>query len=720
MVWATALAGTWLGLVGGPWTATHRRLDLVAWPDLTRLSWLLSMAAAAALLLGGLALAITRGRPWIQRLTPHALLMVVLALLVGSPLYTLIFAPRGAYMLRREVVAEVLRRPEAWRIEHAAPAAPPNVDLISPSIDFHTDGAGHPALVMPPPCALEFDAPDGPDRLFLRLAAGLDRVTYNSIPAGRTLIFGFAVDVDAERVFEERIAVTDGTPQVEREWVRPSGGGLQIPPGARVRLETWLENDASPAAHFPAGFGQLSFERLEPVPRRVSSPGAPSLILIVQDTQRSDRLSAYGHDRPTSPWLERQAGRGLKFLRAYATSSWTWPSTASILTGLHPERHGVVDPASCRLPYEVETVAEALQSRGYTTAAFTGNPLIARSKNFHQGFELFADVRGRFRKTDEFLPDVLSWLEAHAGTRFFLYLHLVDPHDPPQPQPEALARLGTRAPEERSEVRPLSQIAQRLLRGEGRDAHGELQRGLVQDDELRRWSALYDAAVATGDDYVGRVLEHLEDLNLEGETIVVYTSDHGEELLDHGLLGHGQSLHRELVQVPLVLAGPGIPRGVVSERVVSNRHIAPTLAHLGGGRLEAVDDPLDLWRAGEDSDSAVYFSTTRGWWKGKRDQSLHGLREGRWILHHAPDTADQRLYDVEADPLETRDHAWAHPEVVAELRRKLDEHLERQFATRLNTGFGSGAATLRMLAEVGYLGENEEVEESAHPPEDDR
>ncbi len=719
-----------LVLVGPPWSSgLHALLE----PALAR-SWRalalggLILTASAALVLGVLLLLRRRRVPSFAVPLCAGAWLVAIAF---PPLYRRLAAPGTPTMLAREVALELVLTPEAWRIESQRPDAPPHAGVLAPCTDYRVDGADLPALVMPPPCTLSFTVPATEELVWLRIAAGVPEEVTKVLKARRARTFGFAVERNGERLLEAKIEAHDDLEREVRTWRRPARGALELAGGDEIRLSTWIEGEppetslAGPA--YEVGFGDVVLEKRRTRERRPSSAATPNLVLVLQDTLRSDRLSSYEYGKPTTPHVDRLAARGMRFERAFSTASWTWPSTASILTGLHPDRHGVTDDSACYLAGANETVAEALQARGYTTAAFTSNPLITPQKNFDQGFETFDYMPDGFRKTDELLPVLLRWLDQHSGVRFFLYLHLVDPHHPHEPRPEDLARLGeTEAPDWGGDS-SFQGINTQLLHGKGHDEQGLPIPDFVSPESLARWNDLYDASVATGDHYLGAILDRLEWLGLDDETVVVFTSDHGEEWLDHGLLAHGQSVHRELVQVPLVLAGPGIPRDVTSERIVSNRQIAPTLAHFGGAHLASVDDPIDLADLSRTEDSTMYFATTHGWWNRPRErQPIYGMREGRWVLHYAPHGADWkvprkdappggqiRLYDVETDPQEQVDVAEAHPEIATAMKARLLAHLEAQVAERPSASLGAGSATLQMLQGIGYLGTDEKDEAPA-------
>lgn len=661
-------------------------------------------------------------------------LALLLAACGGDP------AP-GDAMVLREVVQELLvgeGDAQAWSVASARPDAPPRVGILTPSISWRVDGGDAPALVMPPPCAVELaiDPAHGP--VVLRASAGIDHAAAGTPGIGGV---GFRVLVNGEVVFDETIGLPADDKGKANAW-RHVGGepGLVLAAGARVRLETHVPSavragaDGGQAATTPvqaeatgnpgsvplvdAGFGRLWLERHTAREREAATRERPNLVLVVMDTQRRDRVSAQGYARPTTPNVDRLAARGMLFEGAYATSSWTWPSTASLLTGLLPQRHGVLDYDSCYLGNALETLPEALQRAGYTTAAFSGNPLITPDKNFGQGFERFDGVR-RFEKSDVFVPEALAWLAAHRAVRFFLYLQLVEPHMEYLPSNAARAALMGPEPVDLPAETANDQIeryAAALFKGEGRTESGFDAERVVPSDHQRTIGELYDASVRTGDEWVGRVLDALAELGLEETTVVAFTSDHGEELFEHEFFEHGHSLFAELTGVPLVLAGPGVPAGRRIATPISNRHLAPTLARLAGAELRDVDDAQDLLAAF--GAHPIFLSTRHGWWDGWKDQPIHGIVKDGFVLHHAPTAGAwgaavpspggvSRLYDLRSDPLELIDVASSHPDVVRALRSELEQRFEREARARISDPIPAGAATEEMLRGVGYLGDDE-------------
>lgn len=619
----------------------------------------------------------------------------------------------GESMVVRVVESDLTVDPSVWQVERSRDSALPRAQSLTPSLDVRLDGGELPALVMPPPYRMTYVVRDDEIGLRFHAAAGCDATVPNAFDArgdAPTIVFRVRVgDGDGERVvMEHRRTPWSGEDAGDALWARLGGGdGLDVEPGDRLTLETEFEGAAPSADALAAaatvGFGGLVLERRYERPRTRATPEAPNIVLVVMDTLRADRTSLHGYERPTTPVLDALAARGTTFENAFATSSWTWPSTASILSGLEPGEHGVVSEAECYLADEFDTLPEALQREGFTTCAFACNPLVAPSRNFDGGFETFEFTVDSFLTSDQVMPSILGWLDAHASTRFFLYLHLVDPHELHRSNTSDRARFAGPLPEGMSE-HALHEYAGRLLAGEHRAPDGTWRPESVVSPEHLRWLRdAYDAAVATGDRALGSVLERIDALSLRDNTLVVFTSDHGEEFLEHGHMQHGQSLHTELVHVPLVMAGPGVAPGVRSAQPVSNRHLASTLARVGGARIEGID-PVDLRLpiAAE----PLFLATESGWWNGDQRVAVRALRDGNWSLHCRLDVEGAaRLYDLAADPGELVDVAASHPERVTEMRARIAAH-ERESQARGPRAVRAGAGTLELLRATGYAGED--------------
>lgn len=306
--------------------------------------------------------------------------------------------------------------------------------------------------------------------------------------------------------------------------------------------------------------------------------GRPSVILYLIDTLRADALGAYGNREVATPNLDRFARSATLFENAWANSSWTRASVASIFTGRYPENHGALTRESA-LPGGVETLAEMLSSHGYTTAFFSTNPNVAACFGFDQGFDDMREMyerreRGVVRGPEELITpsdrvtrEAIDWIGT-ARRPFFLVLHTIDPHDPYAP-PRAFDRY---MPDYRGDV----------------DGNPDrfLYRRLDPLDR-RRIRALYDGEVTFNDDSFGALMRYLEESGLADDALVVVTADHGEEFWEYApdRRGHGIALSDLQLRVPLLVRFPG------SDRVVPGRResraaqlvdLAPTVLDLLG------------------------------------------------------------------------------------------------------------------------------------------
>lgn len=629
------------------------------------------------------------------------------------------------------VVRDFLAEPDSWQVIRARSDSAPRVEILCPSQSTKVDGVDMPSLIVPPSGEVRLllgaggteaerkDAGASPLRLLARV--GVDQTDFRKLSEKHPAV-DVAFEVRAgERVFARHVVEMVYDQFKTNAWADlggPNGVELRGLTEVTLRTETLMPDGSPIELVFPlhAGFGGLRLARSLPRPRRPSSPEEPSVILVLMDTLRADHLSTYGYERPTSPRLTELAQRGVRFDACYSTASWTWPATASILTGLTTMEHGLVGARSSYLFEQSETLAESLQLAGFVTAAWSANPIVSPRRNFDQGFASFhAAEAGEFEKAGEFFEDVRAFLRRERGSRFFLYLHLAEPHTPHLPLPEAERLLAADVP---ADFRAQSDGFWRATGRGPRPRGGEEQLGTFAPADVRKWAAqLYDASVWSGDHWLGELLDELAALGLDDETVVAFTGDHGEELFERGFLGHGHSLKQELVRVPLVLAGPGVPAGQRNTGVFSVRLLAPLLARLVGVDFGDGEEALRALREPERGEDFVLFTTTRGAWKGHDNVPLVGLTDGRWKLNLAlnggPSTDDAplpegelELFHLEHDPHELEDLSAKRPEEAARLRALLLERLSALEARRIGTDVPAGEATMQMLEDLGYAGDD--------------
>ncbi len=385
--------------------------------------------------------------------------------------------------------------------------------------------------------------------------------------------------------------------------------------------------------------------------------GPPSIVFVMIDTLRADYLGTYGFEGDVSPALDRIAEESIVFENAFSQAPWTKPSIASLFPSLHPEQHGVVahgkryggdgNGRASALPRRAATLAELVRGVGYETVAFVANPWIQRRLGFAQGFEIFdAEHVGNQVPADLLLDKARAWLATRDPTRpFFLYLHLMDVHGPyDAPQADYDAVLGSPG---LGEPRPLTraEAATRrayLLRGGG--THGD-------DLALDSWRASYAAGVRSVDRQLGRFFDELRADGSLDDALVVVTSDHGEELADHGQWDHGDTLFEEQIHVPLILRLPGGAQGGRRvERVVSLIDVMPTLlAVVGAPEPVAIagENLGPILEGGELDGAGAAFSSGVKWrprLKAVRTRDHKLIRAGG---------RREIVYDLSADPRET-------------------------------------------------------------------
>lgn len=307
-------------------------------------------------------------------------------------------------------------------------------------------------------------------------------------------------------------------------------------------------------------------------------PVARNLVLIVVDTLRQDRLSAYGYSRQSSPNLDSLAATGVR-VDGLAPSSWTKPSTATILTGLHPLRHQAIGESDV-LPEEVRTLAERLSASGFDTLGVVTNGWVSRAWGFDRGFREYLYLPkmgfGRFPKSADVNSVLLPRLQG-LEPPFFLYIHYLDPHMPYDPP---TLWDGSALPPDLASLVPFT-----------RETIAAMGPANPPYELIAKASELYDGEVRANDRAIGEVLDALEELGLTSTTLVVVTSDHGEEFLEHGRVGHGKALYEESVRVPLIFSAPCCIPGGESLGTTGLEDVAPTVLDLLGIRSEGSEGP---------------------------------------------------------------------------------------------------------------------------------
>src|SRR6185503_8593654 len=253
---------------------------------------------------------------------------------------------------------------------------------------------------------------------------------------------------------------------------------------------------------------------------------ARNLILISIDTLRADRLGCYGYARPTTPFLDRECHAGVLFADATATSSWTYPSHASLFTGLYPGRNGATE-LKRRMRADVPSLAEWLSARGYRAAGVVSSTLF-QGYGLERGFERLEYVDPGGPEPSQVTARALQWLQEVDRSRpFFCFIHYLDPHSDYSSLPEFEA--------------PFAEPYSGTASGKSEQLFQHVS-GFLHFD---------DAGVRQQDAELEKLFGYLESSGLLADALVVLTSDHGEEFLEHGGVMHGLAQYEESVRVPL-------------------------------------------------------------------------------------------------------------------------------------------------------------------------
>ncbi len=523
---------------------------------------------------------------------------------------------------------------------------------------------------------------------------------------------------------------------------------------------------------------------VELVSEPVGTPKAdlPNITFLLLDTQRADRLSCYGYERPdgkkVSPVIDGLAEQGVRFEWNYSAAPWTRPSIASMFSGLYPTSHGAYLPERV-LPDWTANMAEMFHEMGYRTAGFSTNPNISAVWGFAQGFQEFwclddkelidmvafgeaeRKIR-RYLKMFHQTPDsarivheqVFPWVDRmkDSDRPVFTYIQYLDPHFPYNPEEDIINEESPDFDALVAEVNSQVEVPIPYPFGERVPPPPHVVEGFLK---------LYDAEVAIMDREIGKLVERLKANGLLGENDwLIITSDHGEEFFEHNQWGHGQNVYQEVLRVPLIMLGPGVPEGMVIHTPVSLVDMLPTLADVVGNNeflKKGVKEPTEDENGNRGIELSLPGKSMRGYWEDVASQAngrpvyAEKLRDpknyGLIIDDHklvrvwnkeledvnniwteetkGPGAYYDAMYDIGKDPLETNGYipqnmeSYAIPEKVQKRFGPLPEGLDeaygnlmeamtvsRKGAEQLNQGWAKKELTpdeLARLAEMGYL-----------------
>lgn len=464
----------------------------------------------------------------------------------------------------------------------------------------------------------------------------------------------------------------------------------------------------------------------------------PNVLLISIDTLRADHLSCYGYDKVTTPHLDRLGEEGILFENAYSTAAWTPPAHASMLTGLYPSSHGVVD--NHRLRKDIPTLAEVFSKSGYRTAGFVNNSQVGELVGLEKGHETYMEVwrgsKGRsiVRRSMNYLVRnameavglndhgahrtnqlARDWIRENKGHAFYMFIHYIEPHNPinaPYPFKNKYWQNRNRHGIDKNKLYLVAQNPLVCFTNNIR----------LNREELTALRALYDGEISYIDYKIGELIAFLKKERIYDNTFIIITADHGEHFGEHDLYSHVASLYEPIIHIPLMMKFPeGFNRQARISGLVQLVDIFPTVIETIGLNQEFLRgiQGKSLFRTANDP---TYHDYIIAEWEGripefvserirnldedpivkKFRETMVMIREGhyKYILKS---NGGEELYDLEKDKREENNILEREKEIGKGLRHKVTQWQSSKSELKYEKQSSIDEMTKRNLESLGYL-----------------
>lgn len=540
---------------------------------------------------------------------------------------------------------------------------------------------------------------------------------YLHVPKSGALAFDYGSSTTTR--FTVRARTMDGasqqlfTARAQPGAWRPASVDLSGYAGQAIRLELVTQGVSAQAAW---GRLEVLVPRSGRRARRIARRDRPrNVVLVVYDTTRADVFGPFARrgaeNAVATPRFDALARQSAVFARAYNNESWTRPSTISILTGLYPESHGALFARDI-LDSRVETLAEKLKRHGFQTFGIVGNGVLRAEFGLGQGWDDYRNYGQLDNTAKRIFGEAGQWIaDNHAKRPFLVYIQSHDSHTPYQVE---------RPYSERYHKQPYRGYLGQAVSGEEQEAINSGKRR-VRTSDMDWMRALYYGEATYQDQYFGQLIDKLAALGILDDTLIVVTNDHGEELRDHGKLGHLWTLYEELLRAPLIMRHPKLfPANRRVDEVVEHVDVAPTIVDALGLPPMKHADGLSLMSlfSKRRSRPRPYYAVSA---LRTKKRAVH---VGRWKLIVERDAGWEGLYNLTRDPGERRNRIADRPlagrlcevylgEALAaptKARRMSDMTVKRHYrATKAKLDAG----TRRELEALGYLGTESMLEEDS-------
>ena len=430
----------------------------------------------------------------------------------------------------------------------------------------------------------------------------------------------------------------------------------------------------------------------------------PNILLFTIDACRPDHFCCYGYNRNTTPNINKLAKEGVLFTHAFSQSAWTTPGMISIFTSLYPPTHGV-DAKDRTLREDVLTLPKVLKGNGYVVPVL---PKFVDIQNYwHLGFD--AVDKERFQGGEG--EDLLKLLEAYKDQRFFIWYHYHGLHLPYNPQ-NPYDKIFQ---DDISGSLPAETESIALVKTKSVIKNGSVS---FNSAEKKAVVALYDGQIRQLDDYMGQLTERMKQWGILDNTMFIITSDHGEELFEHGFIGHASTslnakLYDEIIRIPLIIWWPKKIKHKVVGELVQQIDIMPTILDMLGmppfEGLQGYSLLPSIEGKPANNSRPVFCETILGGFQSTKEMEeirLRCVRTKEWKLIYTNTPASDvsrgglnegkyELYNLSSDPKEERNVFENHPDVVKELKKKLLQWIETTTSKECGSQSNAGIKPLQ-------------------------
>lgn len=424
-----------------------------------------------------------------------------------------------------------------------------------------------------------------------------------------------------------------------------------------------------------------------------------NVVVILIDTLRADRLGMYGYNRAVSTFIDSLASQSVVFTQAYSVTSWTAPTIASLFTGLTPHQHGIVAFENLPMSSDFPTLQGILSENGWWTTAVFGNPYIGHGTGFDIGFDEFAQMPislfqyGGVRWTTEKATEKIN---SGIPQPFFMYVHYLDPHDP-----------YTNSQEETPSKLTSSALARLLGFLTTTFSYADKGIGPLAYPSMRGWlndamQKQYDAEVYAVDDGIRKIFDALDKTGLLSNTVVIITSDHGEEFLEHGGILHGRTLYNEVIHIPLLIRLPNKENaGRKIAAPVSIAELAGTITKLADTKTQLPGRNLiNLLNIADDQPVIAELV----YQPDEKIRTIAVIAGDKKLIHHEDKDGKitVELYFLNEDPTERFNRAQEFPLIVQEMIKLIEPLLSTPIYNK-NSPSRLNPDVLKKLKAIGYL-----------------